>query len=219
MSTALAEAIARLDARWGSRTVATATAADDRARGRRFLTGTSFDVISGGIRAGSAVLLAGEGTSGKVTLAHHAVAGAQREGGTALWIDPACSFDPVAAQRAGVDVHRAIVARPRSRDEVVLAAGAGLRSDGFRLVVVDLGPSFAAVATPDGLAGVLPYARGSTSALLLLADELPYRLAVPTFVFDRVAWESRGGRTLGWTFAVRRLGATGDERAVLAEAV
>lgn len=219
MTTALAEAIARLDARWGSRTVATATAADERARGRRFVTETAFDRISGGITAGWAIALAGEGTSGKVTLALKAVAGAQREGGMALWVDPARSFDPLAARRAGVDLDRLIVVRPRTRDEVVLTAGAGLRSEGFRLVVVDLGPAFAAVASPDGIAPVMPHVRGSTSALLVISDEPAYRLAIPTFVFERVSWERRHDRTLGWTFAARRLGVTGDERALLEEAV
>ncbi len=215
MTDTLAVAIARLDLRWGARTVATATAADDRARQRRFATGTSFDRISGGISAGSAIALAGEGTCGKVTLALHAIAGAQREGGMALWVDPTRSFDPVAAHRVGVDARRVVVVRARTRDEVVLAAGAGLRSEGFRLVVVDLGPGFAAIASPDGLAPVLPHVRGSTSALLVLSDKPGDRVAIPTFAFEHIAWEHQHGRTLGWTFAVRRIGAPLEARAIL----
>lgn len=215
MTTTLAAAIARLDLRYGARTVVRATAATDRARQRRFATGTSLDGISGGISAGSAIALAGEGTCGKVTLTLHTVAGAQRDGGMALWIDPTRSFDPIAAQRAGVDVRRVIVARPRTRDEVVLAAGAGLRSEGFRLVVVDLGPAFAAVTSPDGLAPLLPHARGSTAALLILSDDPGRHVAIPTFAFEHIAWEHEHGRTLGWTFAVRRVGAPRHERAIL----
>lgn len=222
MATALAEAIFCLDGRFGARTVVTATAADGRSRERRFATETSFDLLVGGIEAGSVLALAGEGTCGKVTLAHRAVAGAQQGGGTVLWIDPSCSFDPLAAERAGVDLRRVLVVRARTREAVLTAAGAGLRSEGFRLVVADLGPSFAAVATADDLAPVLAHVRGSTSALLVLADAPAHRIALPTFAFERVAWERRYGRTAGWTFAVRRssrgdpkLGDPRDERAIL----
>ena len=216
---ALNDAIARLDVRFGARTVVTATSAADRARQRRFLTGTSFDRLSGGIEAGSVLALVGEGTCGKVTMALRAVAGAQREGGMALWVDGARSFDALAARRTGVDLARTIVVRARSGPEIVLAAGAGLRSEGFRLVVVDLGPAFAQAASIDALAPVLPHARGSTAALVVVADAPAMRLALPTFAFERVSWEERHGRTTGWTFAARKLGDAADDRAVLREAV
>ena len=216
---ALTEAIARLDARYGARTVVAAARAADRSRDRQFLTETSFDRLTGGVTPGAAVALVGEGTCGKVTLALRMVAGAQKGGATVMWVDGARSFDAVAAQRAGVDVLRAIVVRARTRDEALLAAGAGLRSEGFRLVVVDLGPSFAQIASIDSLAPILPHVRGSTSALAVVADAPAMRVAIPTFTFERVAWEARHGRTVGWSFAVRRLDAPGDERAVLKEAV
>jgi len=218
-ATALSEAIARLDGRFGARTVTTATTAADRTSDRRFLTETPFDRLTGGIEPGSAVALAGEGTCGKVTLAMRAVAGAQRGGATALWVDGARSFDPVAAHRAGVDLGRLIVVRARSREELLLAAGAGLRSEGFRLVVVDVGPAFAQVATPDALTSVLPHVRGSTAALVVVSDAPPVRLPVATFAFERIEWERRHGRTSGWTYAVRRLGDAADERALLQAAV
>jgi predicted ATP-dependent serine protease len=215
VSTALAEAIARLDVRFGARTVVAATTAADTARERRFLSGTSFDVISGGIQAGTAVSLTGKGTCGKVTLALHAVAGAQQAGGTALWVDPSRSFDPRAARRAGVDLRRVIVVRARTCDEVVLSAGAGLRSEGFRIVVADLGPSFAMIGSADGIAPVLPHVRGSTAALVVLSDHPARRVAMPTFVVERVDWERTCDRTLGWTLEARRLGGVRDEHAVL----
>lgn len=216
---ALTEAIGRLDVRFGARTVITATSAVDRKRERRFLTETSFDRLAGGIEAGSVTALVGEGTCGKVTLAMRAVAGAQRDGATALWIDGARSFDAVAAHRSGVDLARLIVVRARTGAEVLLAIGAGLRSEGFRLVVVDLGPSFAQAASPDSLSPVIQHVRGSTSALVIVADAPPMRLSLPTFSFERVSWEHRHGRTSGWTFSVRKLGDPADERAVLQEAV
>jgi predicted ATP-dependent serine protease len=236
---ALTEAIARLDVRFGARTVASATSAAERMRERRFLTETSFDRLTGGIGAGSVVALVGEGTCGKVTLAMRAVAGAQRDGASALWIDGARSFDAVAAHRTGVDLERLVVVRARSGAEVLIAAGAGLRSEGFRLVVVDLGPSFAQVASPDSLSSVIPHARGSTSALLVIADAPAMRLALPTFAFERMSWERQHGRITGWTYMVsprrdtvarsriegpraKRAGTKagpGDEHALLREAV
>ncbi len=216
---ALTDAIARLDVRYGARTVVTATSAADRTRERRFLTETSFDRLTGGIEPGSALALVGEGTCGKVTLALRAAAGAQRNGATALWVDGARSFDAVAAHRSGIDLARLLVVRAHSRDDVLVAAGAGLRSEGFRLVVVDLGPAFAQIASPDALAPVLPHVRGSTSALVVIAETPAMRLSLPTFSFERVSWEHRHGRTTGWAFAVRKLGDPDDDRAVLREAV
>lgn len=212
---ALSQAIAHLDVRFGSRTVVTATSAADRTGQRRFLTETSFDRLTGGIEPGSAIALVGEGTCGKVTLALRAVAGAQRDGACALWIDGARSFDAVAAHRSGVDLRRVIVVRARTTAEVLLAAGAGLRSEGFRLVVVDLGPSFAQVTSPDTLAPILPHVRGSTSALVVVADVPAMRVSVPTFSFERVSWERRHGRITGWSYSVRRGDADERERPIL----
>ena len=216
---ALAEAISSLDVRFGARTVTAVTAAAERAKQRRSFTDTSFDRISGGIGPGEVVALTGEGTCGKVTLALRAVAGAQRDGGMAMWVDPARSFDALAAQRSGVDLARVIVVRPRSRDEILLAAGAGLRGDGFLMVVVDLGPSFAQIASPDALSSVVPRVRGSTAALVVVSDAPARRISLPTFVFERAGWESRHGRTTGWSVAVRRLGDARSDPALLEAAV
>ncbi len=216
---ALADAIATLDARFGARAVTTAARAAEHTGARRFLTGTAFDRLTGGIAPGSALALVGEGTCGKVTTALRAVAGAQAEGATAMWIDGGRSFDPLAARRCDIDLRRVIVVRPRAADAVLAAAGAALRSVGFRIVVVDLGPSFAPITSIDGLTPLLPQARGSTSALVIVADAPPVRVRVPTFVFERAGWEQRHGRTSGWTFAVRPAGGAADDAATLKVAV
>ena len=41
-------------------------------------------------------------------------------------------------------------------------------------------------------------------ALLVVAGERGRRVAIPTFIFERVAWERRFDRTVGWAFAVGR---------------
>ena len=216
---ALAEAIASLDVRFGARTVTAVTTATETTRQRRTFTDTSFDRLSGGIGPGEVVSLTGEGTCGKVTLALRAVAGAQQGGGMAMWVDPARSFDALAAHRSGVDLARVIVVRPRSRDEILLTAGAGLRGDGFRMVVVDLGPSFAQVCSADALAPVVPRVRGSTAALVVVSDLPARRIPLPTFAFERAGWETRHGRTTGWSVSVRKLGDTRSESALLKAAV
>lgn len=194
--TALAKAIARLEGRFGAGAVVTATRSQHQADERRFVTGTSFDALAGGIASGSALAFVGSGSSGKVTLALRAAAGAQAQGGMALWLDPSRSLDPLAAARAGVELARLLVVRPSGIEALRMAAAAALRSDGFRLVVADLGPAFLAAGSIDDLAPVLPAVRGSTAALLVVADERGRRLALPTFELEPVAWATMRSRGL-----------------------
>ncbi len=214
MGTELAGAIARIEGRFGARAIARAGVAERRRRLQRFATATSLDRIAdGGIAAGEPVAFVGRGSVGKVSLAWRAAAGAQREGGMVVWIDPSGSCDALAATRAGVDLDRLVVVRARSRDEVLLAASAGLRSEGFRLAVVDVADRLSGHAVAlDDLAPLLPLVRGSPAALLVLAEERGVRTAIPTFTFERVSWEHRFGRTSGWSFAVSR--AHASERAL-----
>jgi hypothetical protein len=200
--TALAEAIASVAGRFGTHVLVHGAAAERRAGERRIQTDSSLDTLTPGLAAGAPLAFVGTGSSGKVTLAHRAAAGAQRDGGTVLWIDPSATFDPLAALRAGVDLERVFVVRAKSRDDVLLAAGAALRSDGFRLAVVDTGPQLAPGVRIDDLAPLLPIVRSSPAALLVVSDTRASRLAIPTFSVARVAWALRFGRTTGWTSLV-----------------
>jgi hypothetical protein len=119
----------------------------------------------------------------------------------AAWIDPSASFDPRAALRAGVDLDRLVVVRATDVDEVLLAGSAALRSEGFRLAVVDLGPSFASPCAVDDLAPLLPVVRGSPAALLVIAETRGRRVALPTVRVEPIGWQRRFGRTVGWSFA------------------
>jgi hypothetical protein len=196
---ALAEAIASVEGRFGTHVLSQGAAAERRAGERRIQIDSSLDTLTPGLASGAPLALVGTGSCGKVALAHRAAAGAQRDGGTVLWIDPSATFDPLAAMRAGVDLERVFVVRAKSRDEVLLAAGAALRSDGFRLAVVDTGPQLAPGAHIDDLAPLLPIVRSSPAGLLVISDARAMRLAIPTFSVVRVAWARRFGRTTGWT--------------------
>ena len=202
-TTALADAIASVEGRFGTHVLAHGAATERRAAERRIQTDSSLDALTPGLSSGAPLAFVGTGSTGKVALAHRAAAGAQRDGGTVLWVDPSATFDPLAATRAGVDLERLIVVRAKTRDAVLLAAGAALRSDGFRLAVVDTGSLLApCVARIDDLAPLLPIVRSSPAALLVISDTRPMRLAIPTFTVARVAWRERFGRTVGWTSLV-----------------
>src|SRR5207245_3798025 len=124
----------------------------------------------------------------KLRPAFRAISSAQAQGGMAAWIDPTASFDPLAAERANVDLERLIIVRARGMG-IALATAAALRSEGFRLVVVDVGdPAFGGMNLDD-IAPALPAVRGSPAALLVVAGEPGRRVAIPTFVFERAAGE------------------------------
>ncbi len=199
---ALADAVARIESRYGTRAVVRGDVAERQDGQRRIQARSSLDLVTGGgIRAGEPLAFIGPATSGKQALAFTVAAAAQREGGMAAWIDPSASFDPRAALRAGIDLDRLIVVRARSADEVLLAGAAVLRSEGFRLAVVDLGPSFASCCRVNDLAPLLSSVRGSPAALLVIAEERAQRVVLPTVRVEMIGWERRFGRTVGWSFA------------------
>jgi hypothetical protein len=200
--TGLAGAIARIEGRFGVHALARGETSERHRNEIVIATKTSLDrVIGGGLAAGEPLAFIGPPSVGKLSLALRAVVGAQAQGGMVAWIDPLASFDPGAAERAGVDLERTIVVRAR-REAVALATAAALRSEGFRLVVVDAGDPAFGGADVDDLAPALPAVRGSPAAFLVVAAKRGRRVAVPAFVFERVAWERRFDRTVGWTFAV-----------------
>ena len=209
-STGLARAIARIEGRYGTHALARGGASERHRDELALPTGTSLDLVTGGgLVAGEPLAFVGPASVGKLSLAFRVVAAAQRAGGMVAWIDPSASLDPLAAVRSGVDLERLVVVRARSAGAVALAASASLRSEGFRLVVVDTGPAFAGIGS-DELAPVLPSVRGSPAALLVVSEHRGRRIAIPTCTFERVSWERRFERTVGWTFAVAR-GHTDDQ--------
>src|SRR5687767_5196853 len=204
---ALDGAVARIGQRFGSRALTRGASFERRSEERSLRTGTAFDRLTGGIPTGSPCVFAGSGACGKLALALRAVAAAQREGASVMWVDPSATLDPLAASRAGVDLDRLLVVRARTREDALFAAAAGLRSGGFRLVTVDTGPELLATfVRADDVAPLIPIVRGSAAALVVVSDEPADRLVLPTFRFERVAWEQEHGRTTGWTFAVSARG-------------
>lgn len=204
----LAVAIARIEGRFGVHALARGDTSERHRNELVIPTKSSLDrVIGGGLVAGEPIAFIGPPSVGKLQLALRATASAQAQGGMAAWIDPTASFDPLAAQRSNVDLDRLIVVRARGTG-MALATAAALRSEGFRLVIVDVGDPAFGGASVDDIAPALPGVRGSPAALLVVAGEPGRRVAIPTFFFERVAWERRFDRTVGWSFAVGRAHAT-----------
>ena len=203
-ATGLADAIARIEGRFGVHAVARGETSERHRSELIIATKTSLDrVIGGGLRAGEPIAFVGPPSVGKIRLAHRAIASAQAQGGMVAWIDATASFDPLAARRAAVDLERIVVVRACGT-ALALATAAALRSEGFRLVVVDVGdPAFGGTGIDD-VAPALPAVRGSPAALLVVAGERGHGVAIPTFVFERVSWTQQFGRTIGWSFAVGR---------------
>ena len=196
----LARALAHIEGRYGAHALARGDAAERHRAETVIPTGTSLDqILRGGLAVGEPIAFIGPPSVGKVAVALRGVVGAQAQGGMVAWIDPTASFDPLAAQRARVDLDRTVVVRTR---EVALATAAALRSEGFRIVVVDMGHVDLAGIPVDDLAPALVAVRGSPAALLVIAGECGRRVAVPTYLFEHVGWERKFGRTVGWSFSI-----------------
>lgn len=91
----------------------------------------------GGLPRGRMVEIFGRESSGKTTLALHVLANAQREGGTAAFIDAENAFDAEYAARLGVDLSNLIVAQPACGEEALTICEKFVRSGELDVVAVD----------------------------------------------------------------------------------
>ena len=91
----------------------------------------------GGLPRGRIVEIYGPESSGKTTLALHAVAEAQKMGGEAAFIDVEHALDPVYAKALGVDVDSLLVSQPDTGEQALEIAEALIRSGALDIVVID----------------------------------------------------------------------------------
>ena len=91
----------------------------------------------GGLPKGRIVEIYGPESSGKTTLALHAVAEAQKAGGEAAFIDAEHALDPVYAANLGVDVDSLLVSQPDNGEQALEIAEALVRSGAIDIFVVD----------------------------------------------------------------------------------
>jgi recombination protein RecA len=91
----------------------------------------------GGLPVGRVIELFGPESSGKTTLMLEAIAGVQRRGGTAAYIDAEHALDLAYARNLGVDVSRLLISQPDNGEQALEIADALARSGAVDLVVVD----------------------------------------------------------------------------------
>ena len=91
----------------------------------------------GGLPRGRVVEIYGPESSGKTTVALHAIAEAQRRGGIAAFIDAEHALDPVYARRLGVDVDNLLISQPDTGEQALEICEALLRSSAVDMIVVD----------------------------------------------------------------------------------
>ncbi len=91
----------------------------------------------GGLPKGRIVEVYGPESSGKTTLALHAVAEAQKAGGTAAFIDAEHALDPTYARKLGVDVDELLISQPDAGEQALEIADTLVRSGAIDVLVID----------------------------------------------------------------------------------
>lgn len=105
-----------------------------------FSTGSlSLDLALGigGFPKGRIVEIYGPEASGKTTVCLHALASAQKEGGTVAFIDVEHALDPAWAKTIGVDVDSMLISQPDYGEQALEIAETLIRSGGIDIVVID----------------------------------------------------------------------------------
>ena len=91
----------------------------------------------GGLPRGRIVEIYGPESSGKTTVALHAIAEVQKTGGEAAFIDAEHALDPVYAKALGVDIDELLVSQPDDGEQALEIAEVLIRSGAVEIVVVD----------------------------------------------------------------------------------
>lgn len=107
----------------------------------------------GGFPRGRITEIYGPESSGKTTLALHAVAEAQKRGGTAAFIDAEHALDTSYAERLGVDIDNLLVSQPDYGEQALEIAEILIRSGGVDVIVIDSVAALVPKAEIDGNVG------------------------------------------------------------------
>jgi recombination protein RecA len=91
----------------------------------------------GGFPRGRIIEIYGPESSGKTTLALHAIAEAQKRGGTCAFVDAEHALDPTYARKLGVDVDNLLISQPDAGEQALEIADTLVRSGAIDVLVVD----------------------------------------------------------------------------------
>lgn len=106
--------------------------------------------LGGGYPKGRILEIYGPESSGKTTLALHAIAEIQKKGGTAAFIDAEHALDPAYARKLGVDTDNLLVSQPDNGEQALEIAETLVRSNAVDIVVVDSVAALVPQAEIDG---------------------------------------------------------------------
>ena len=93
--------------------------------------------LGGGLPKGRVVEIYGPESSGKTTLALHAIAEVQRQGGVAAFVDAEHALDPLYASALGVDIENLLVSQPDAGEAALEIVDQLVRSSAVDIVVID----------------------------------------------------------------------------------
>ena len=144
-----------------------------------------FALGVGGLPKGRIIEIYGPESSGKTTLALHAVAQAQKAGGTAAFIDAEHALDPVYAKKLGVDIDELYVSQPDNGEQALDICEALVRSGAIDVVVVDSVAALVPRAEIEGEMGdsyVGLHARLMSQALRKLAGAISKTKCIVVFI-------------------------------------
>ena len=99
--------------------------------------GLNYALGVGGYPRGRIIEIYGPESSGKTTLAIHAIAEAQKQGGIAAFIDAEHAFDRFYAAKLGVDVNSLLISQPDNGEQALEIADQLIRSSAVDIIVID----------------------------------------------------------------------------------
>ncbi len=91
----------------------------------------------GGLPRGRVIEIFGPESSGKTTLALHAIAEAQKEGGIAAFIDAEHAFDRFYAEKLGIDIQNLLISQPDNGEQALEIVDNLIRSGAIDIIVID----------------------------------------------------------------------------------
>lgn len=117
-----------------------------------------------GFPKGRVIEIYGPESSGKTTLALHAIAEAQKKGGVAAFIDAEHAFDKIYARKLGVDIENLLISQPDDGEQALEIAEHLIRSGALDIVVID---SVAALVPRSELEGEMGDSKMGLQARLM----------------------------------------------------
>ncbi len=118
----------------------------------------------GGYPKGRVIEIYGPESSGKTTLAIHAIANVQKAGGIAAFIDAEHAFDRFYAQKLGVDIENLLISQPDNGEQALEIADNLIRSGAIDIIVID---SVAALTPKSEIEGEMGESKMGLQARLM----------------------------------------------------